>query len=210
MISTSRNVDQQCTMTLSSSPSPPFYRKGEYPAKRIRASLRGSQALVLDSVPFCTAPCWASSGKDVVQLHAVIKPCAVRFSRPLGEGQGSAQAPAAVYQLLDGILLFVLEVGWWKVIDYRVKWTFHFPREWLWLFHFPRESDLTFGVSVSYLKSGAYVTSPRILRPWCWGRLKAKEEGGGRGWDWLFSLTQWTWIWANSRIQWRTGKPGVL
>ena len=24
------------------------------------------------------------------------------------------------------------------------------------------------------------------------------------------SLTQWTWIWANSRRSWRTGKPGVL
>ena len=36
-------------------------------------------------------------------------------------------------------------------------------------------------------------------RPWCWERLKAKEEGGGRGWDgWMASLTQWTWIWANS------------
>ena len=23
-------------------------------------------------------------------------------------------------------------------------------------------------------------------------------------------LTQWTWVWANSRRQWRTGKPGVL
>ena len=24
------------------------------------------------------------------------------------------------------------------------------------------------------------------------------------------SLTQWTWVWANSRRQWRTGKPGML
>ena len=23
-------------------------------------------------------------------------------------------------------------------------------------------------------------------------------------------LTQWTWIWANSGREWRTGKPGVL
>ena len=33
VISTSCNVDQQCTMMSASSPSPPFYRKGEYPAK---------------------------------------------------------------------------------------------------------------------------------------------------------------------------------
>ena len=36
-------------------------------------------------------------------------------------------------------------------------------------------------------------------------------KGDDRGWDgWMVSLTQWTWIWANSRRWWRTGKPGVL
>ena len=46
---------------------------------------------------------------------------------------------------------------------------------------------------------------------WCWERLKAGGEGDNRGWDgWMVSLTQWTWVWANSRRQWRTGKPGVL
>ena len=28
--------------------------------------------------------------------------------------------------------------------------------------------------------------------------------------SWMASLTQWTWIWANSRREWKTGKPGVL
>ena len=37
----------------------------------------------------------------------------------------------------------------------------------------------------------------KILRSW--GRLKANEEEGRRGWDSsIASLTQWTWIWANS------------
>ena len=27
---------------------------------------------------------------------------------------------------------------------------------------------------------------------------------------WMASLTQWTWVWANSRRYWRTGKTGVL
>ena len=37
-------------------------------------------------------------------------------------------------------------------------------------------------------------------RSWCRERLKAKAEGGSRGWDGqIASLTQWTWIWANSR-----------
>ena len=48
-------------------------------------------------------------------------------------------------------------------------------------------------------------------RPWCWERLKAKGEGGGRRWDgWMASLTQWTWVWASSMRWWRTEKPGVL
>ena len=33
----------------------------------------------------------------------------------------------------------------------------------------------------------------------------------GNGWDgWIASLTQWTWIWADSGRQWRTGKPSIL
>ena len=48
-------------------------------------------------------------------------------------------------------------------------------------------------------------------RTWCWERLRAKEEGGNRGWDgWMASLTQRTWVWANSRREWRTGQPGLL
>ena len=44
-----------------------------------------------------------------------------------------------------------------------------------------------------------------------WERWKARREGNDRGWDgWMASLTLWTWVWANSRRQWRTGKPGML
>ena len=46
---------------------------------------------------------------------------------------------------------------------------------------------------------------------WCWKRLNAKGEEGGRGWNGqIASLTQWTWVRANSERWWRTGKPGVL
>ena len=45
----------------------------------------------------------------------------------------------------------------------------------------------------------------------CWKRSRAGEERGNRGWDgWMASLTQWTWVWANSRKQWRLGNPGLL
>ena len=48
-------------------------------------------------------------------------------------------------------------------------------------------------------------------RPWCWEILKAKGKGDGRGWDgWIASLTQWTWMWANTRRQQKTEQPGTL
>ena len=50
-----------------------------------------------------------------------------------------------------------------------------------------------------------------LKRPWCWERLKVRGEGDDRGWDgWRVSLTQWTWVWVNSRSWWWTGRPGVL
>ena len=43
------------------------------------------------------------------------------------------------------------------------------------------------------------------------GKIEGRRRRGGRGWDgWMASPTQWTWVWANSGRQWRTGKPGVL
>ena len=48
-------------------------------------------------------------------------------------------------------------------------------------------------------------------RPWCWEKLKVGGEGDNRGWDgWMASLTQWTWVWVNSRSWWWTRRPGVL
>ena len=50
-----------------------------------------------------------------------------------------------------------------------------------------------------------------LKRPWCWERLKAGGEGDDRGWDgWMASLTQWTWVWVNSRSWQWIGRPGVL
>ena len=50
-----------------------------------------------------------------------------------------------------------------------------------------------------------------LKRPWCWEKLKAGREGDNRGLDgWMASLTWWTWVWADSRNWWWTGKPGML
>ena len=43
------------------------------------------------------------------------------------------------------------------------------------------------------------------------GKMEGKGERDDRGWDgWMASLAQWTRVWANSRRQWRIGKPGML
>ena len=52
---------------------------------------------------------------------------------------------------------------------------------------------------------------PHWKRFWCWERLRGREEGADlRGNGWMASPTQWTWVWANYRRYWKTGKPGVL
>ena len=41
--------------------------------------------------------------------------------------------------------------------------------------------------------------------------LRAGGEGGDSWMRWLDGImTQWTWVWANSRRWWRTGKPDML
>ena len=50
-----------------------------------------------------------------------------------------------------------------------------------------------------------------LKRPWCWEGLRGGGEVDERRWDgWIASLTQWTWVWVNSRSWWWIGRPGVL
>ena len=56
------------------------------------------------------------------------------------------------------------------------------------------------------MKSWLTVKDPDARRYW-----RQEEKGTTRGQDcWMASPTQWTWVWANSKIRWRRGKPGVL
>ena len=49
----------------------------------------------------------------------------------------------------------------------------------------------------------------RIINPQYSASLACHSHN--RGWGgWMASLTQWTWVWASSQRQWRTGKPGML
>ena len=45
----------------------------------------------------------------------------------------------------------------------------------------------------------------------CWERVKIGGKGDNRRWDgWKASLTGCSWVWANLRSWWGTGKSGVL
>ena len=48
-------------------------------------------------------------------------------------------------------------------------------------------------------------------RPWCWESVKARGEGDDWGQDgWTVSSKRPTWLWPNSRRQWKTGGPSML
>ena len=98
---------------------------------------------------------------------------------------------------------------WWRLL--RVPWT---ARK-------PNQSILRKSVLNIHWKDWCWSWNSNTLaiwweeltywkRPWCWERLKVGGEQANRGWDgWMASLTQWTWVWASSRIWWWTGKSGV-
>ena len=42
------------------------------------------------------------------------------------------------------------------------------------------------------------------------GNIEGRRRRGRQRTRWMASLTQWTWVWVNSRSWWWTGRPGVL
>ena len=43
------------------------------------------------------------------------------------------------------------------------------------------------------------------------GKIEGRRGRDNRGCNgWMASLTQWTWVWVNSRSWWWTGRPGML
>ena len=70
--------------------------------------------------------------------------------------------------------------------------------------------------ALAWMQPGFHVHLTEIAlthwkRLWCWEGLGAGGEGDDRGWGgWMASLTQWTWVWVNSRSWWWTGRPGML
>ena len=59
----------------------------------------------------------------------------------------------------------------------------------------------------SYLMQGANSLEKTLMLR----KTEGRRRRGQQRMRWLMaSLTQWTWVWANSRRWWRTGRPGVL
>ena len=71
-----------------------------------------------------------------------------------------------------------------------------------------KSRDITLSTKVRLVKA---VVLPVVVWLLCCDRLGAGGEGNDRGWDGrMASLTQWTWVWVNSRSWWWTGRPVVL
>ena len=117
---------------------------------------------------------------------------------------------------------------WWMwELDYNESWV---PKNW-WFWTVVLEKTLESPLNSKDIKP----VNPKGNQPWmfigrtdseaeapilwppdvknrleCWERLRLRE-GDNRGWDgWMASLTQWTWVWVNTRSWWWTGRPGVL
>ena len=63
----------------------------------------------------------------------------------------------------------------------------------------------------SFQYCGHLIRTESLEKTLMLGKIEGKRRRGERGWDgWMASLTQRTWVSANSRRRWRTGKPGML
>ena len=78
-------------------------------------------------------------------------------------------------------------------------------QSWIFIGRTDAEAETQFWLWPPDTKSWLIGKDPDAGKDW------RREEKGTTGWaGWMASLTQWTWVWVNSRSWWWTGKPGVL
>ena len=83
----------------------------------------------------------------------------------------------------------------------------------------PKESQPLIFIGSIDAEAEAPILWPRNVK----NQLIGKDPDAGKDWrqeekgvtedeitSWMASLTQWTWVWADSRRYWRTGKLGML
>ena len=59
-------------------------------------------------------------------------------------------------------------------------------------------------------RTDAEAEAPILWPPDAKSQLIGKDPDAGKDWGQVEKeMTQWTWVWANSRRWWRTGKPGI-
>ena len=102
----------------------------------------------------------------------------------------------------------VLEKTLESPLDYKEIWSVY-PKK--------NQSSIFIG------RTNTETEAPILWPPDVKSQLIGKNPHAGKDWEqeemeatedetvgWMTSLTQWTWVWANARRSWRTGKPGVL
>ena len=111
-----------------------------------------------------------------------------------------------IYENLKTLMLrrwVFLQMEYYTFLIYRTLY-FSWPLKLYWLCLIIHWKDWCWSWNSNTLATW-YEELTHFKRPWCWERLKAG------GWDgWRASLTQWTWVWVNSRSWWWTGRPGGL
>ena len=126
---------------------------------------------------------WLNSKNHTYILSTLNLPPLLTPSTPLGSYR--ALGLSSLHHTANSHQLSILHMG--------VHW-----KDWCWSWN--SNTLATWRKELTHLK-----------RPWCWERFRAGGEGDDRGWDsWMASLTQWTWVWVNSRSWWWTESPGVL
>ena len=109
----------------------------------------------------------------------------------------------------------VLTWIFWTDIETSWENNFFFDNNFLWAFHknsiAMQEDKKNIPIKLPYKFNCLQYYMTHWKRPWCWERLKVGGEGDNGGWDsWMASLTQWRWVWINSRSWLWTGKPDML
>ena len=110
------------------------------------------------------------------------------------------------YKNVDSRRIYAFEL-WCLRRLLKVPWTARRSNQWI-----LQEINFEYSLEGCWSWSSNTLAELTPLKTYCcWERLRAGGKVGDRGWDILMvSLIEWTWVWANSRGWWRTGKPGML